>query len=96
MARQGNALARQLREALGDKGFGTLVKAFGGQRIRVPSGAQSQADALRRRILRDFACQCEDPEHHSYRGIARRLGVSAATVYRYANLAYDGEEGEVT
>lgn len=74
-----------LREVLGDDAYATLVRHFGGRRIRVPPAAADSREELRARVLAEFRCGCGDPEHHSYRAVARRLGVTVSTVYRYAS-----------
>lgn len=75
-------IAEDLRRVLGDEAYSALVSRFGGQRIRVP--VADDRTELRARVLAELACDCGDLEHHSYRAVARRLGIATSTAYRYS------------
>jgi hypothetical protein len=52
--------------------------------VRVPTTAGLRYAARRRQILAALACQCGNPERHTYRAVATRLRIDVSTVVRHA------------
>jgi hypothetical protein len=60
-----------------------LRSSLSGAVIRVPSNLRQR---LRAQVSGELDCRCADPQHHSYRTIAVRNGLSRRTVARVAKL----------
>lgn len=73
---------RRIVEIVGAERAELIIAELGGQRFSVPS---LDRDNLHKCIRAELDCDCDDERHHSYRAVARRLGVHLSLVFRVGN-----------